>query len=179
MATTRDTIVDSAITILDEWGLADLSMRRVAEAAGIQAASIYYHFANKQSLLAAVSDRLLVNQTDASDLKTWAAELRRTLLAHRDGAEIVSATLAVELGLHTPVEDAATILEKQGLAKGCEYSVAKVFVHFVLGHVFQEQSRARLIELGVLKFSSEALDDEGFDVGLEILIAGCCEMTIR
>lgn len=176
MATTRDTIIDSAIAILDEWGLADLSMRRVADAAGIQAASIYYHFANKQSLLAALSDTLLANQTDTNDLMAWARGLRQTLLAHRDGAEIVAATLAIELGQRTPVEDAAMILEKQGLAKGCEQSVAKVFVHFVLGHVFQEQSRARLIELGVLKSSAEALDDEGFDVGLQILVAGCAEL---
>jgi hypothetical protein len=45
--------------ILDAYGLGDLSMRRLAERLGVKAGALYWHVANKQSLLAAVSDEIL------------------------------------------------------------------------------------------------------------------------
>ncbi|NEM90951.1 TetR family transcriptional regulator [Galbitalea soli] len=55
----RDDVVTAALRILDDIGLADLSMRRLAASLGVQASALYWHFPNKQSLLASVSDRIL------------------------------------------------------------------------------------------------------------------------
>ena len=59
MALSRAAIVDAGLGILDAYGLGDLSMRRVADALGVQAGALYYHVPNKQSLLAALSDEVL------------------------------------------------------------------------------------------------------------------------
>lgn len=48
---TRETIIDAAITLIAEEGLAALSLRKVAARVGIRAPSIYQHFADKEDLL--------------------------------------------------------------------------------------------------------------------------------
>ena len=67
MALTRRAIVEAGLRILDEYGLGDLSMRRVADALGVQAGALYYHVPNKQSLLAAVADEILAAQPPADE----------------------------------------------------------------------------------------------------------------
>ncbi len=56
----RSDIVERAVGILDMYGLPDMSMRRIASELGLQPSALYHHFANKQVLLAAVADELLV-----------------------------------------------------------------------------------------------------------------------
>ena len=56
---TRDGIIDTALRLLEETGLPDLSMRRLASALGVQPSALYWHFENKQSLLAAVAARIV------------------------------------------------------------------------------------------------------------------------
>ena len=56
---TKPDVVRAGVEILDAYGLGDLSMRRLAERLGVKAGALYWHVANKQSLLAAVSDEIL------------------------------------------------------------------------------------------------------------------------
>ena len=77
MAVSRELIVDAALGILDSYGLADLSMRRIGDALGVQAASIYWHYANKQSLLAGVSDAILAAQAEVARGGTTSSEMAR------------------------------------------------------------------------------------------------------
>ena len=49
---TRDALIRACAELIAEQGIAALSLRKVAERVGIQAPSIYVHFANKQALLA-------------------------------------------------------------------------------------------------------------------------------
>lgn len=56
---TTDDLVVAAVGILEDYGLGDLSMRRVAAELGVQASALYWHVQDKQSLLAMVADRLL------------------------------------------------------------------------------------------------------------------------
>ena len=51
----RDALVRAARTILEKKGLAALSLRGVARAAGVSPAAPYHHFADKQALLDAVA----------------------------------------------------------------------------------------------------------------------------
>ena len=55
----RSDVVEHALEVLDRHGLADLSMRRLAADLGVQPSALYWHFANKQALLAAVADEVL------------------------------------------------------------------------------------------------------------------------
>ncbi|WIM72237.1 TetR family transcriptional regulator [Corynebacterium suedekumii] len=93
----RDTIVTAAMEILDSYGLADMTMRRVATHLGVAPGALYWHLANKQQLIAAIADRILapaLDTTDPASPEELADRLRTALLAHRDGAELVSAALS-------------------------------------------------------------------------------------
>lgn len=54
----QDEILDRAMELLREGGLAGLTMKKVAERVGFTEPAIYRHFPNKQALLLGVADRL-------------------------------------------------------------------------------------------------------------------------
>ncbi len=93
-------VVDAATTLLDNYGMADLSMRRLArELAVSPPGALYWHFANKQQLLGAVADRILRSVHDVPAdwrvrVEAICGQLRDALLSHTDGAELVSASFA-------------------------------------------------------------------------------------
>jgi AcrR family transcriptional regulator len=89
---TREAIVETALRILDEDGLDQLSMRRVAEELGTGAASLYWHVGSKDGLLDLVLDRV-IGELEVPDpdpdrwqeqLKEIAREQRAGILRHRD-----------------------------------------------------------------------------------------------
>ncbi|WP_433242768.1 TetR/AcrR family transcriptional regulator [Streptosporangium sp. CA-135522] len=51
---TRDVILDAAAKVIAEQGLANVTTRQIARAAGFTEAALYKHFANKADLLVAV-----------------------------------------------------------------------------------------------------------------------------
>jgi AcrR family transcriptional regulator len=57
-STRRDEILDRAIELIRENGLAGLTMKKVAERVGFTEPAIYRHFPNKQALLLGVAERL-------------------------------------------------------------------------------------------------------------------------
>ena len=52
----RDGVLDIAARLFREQGYGSVSLRKIAEAAGIRAGSIYYHFGSKDEIVAAVLD---------------------------------------------------------------------------------------------------------------------------
>jgi TetR/AcrR family transcriptional regulator, tetracycline repressor protein len=92
-------VVDVATSLLDNYGIADLSMRRLARELNVSPGALYWHFANKQQLLGAVADRILAPVGDVSGqwherVVAICTQLRDALLSHTDGAELVSASFA-------------------------------------------------------------------------------------
>ena len=95
-------VVDAATAILDNYGIADLTMRRLGRELNVSPGTLYWHFANKQQLLGAVADRILKAPALAKDapggwhdrLSGICTRLRDALLSHTDGAELVSASFA-------------------------------------------------------------------------------------
>jgi TetR/AcrR family tetracycline transcriptional repressor len=51
-------IADEAIALMNEEGLEGVSLRRLADRLGIKAPSLYWHFADKSALLAAMAERI-------------------------------------------------------------------------------------------------------------------------
>jgi AcrR family transcriptional regulator len=54
-------VVDAATAILDSYGIADLTMRRLARELNVSPGALYWQFANKQQLLGAIADRILTS----------------------------------------------------------------------------------------------------------------------
>lgn len=178
MALTADRIVHAACTILDDYGLADLTMRRVAESLGVKAGALYWHFANKQSLLAAVADQVLSGSRavgglgGGDELTEWAVGVRTQLLAHRDTAELVASTRAMGLGSVDPAEYPRAVLRAGGWSDDEADGVAEAFMHFVLGHAMQEQTQWQLAELGVIDSFDGVRAQRQFDRGIQLLADG-------
>ena len=74
---TRTNILDGAVSVLQRDGLSDLSIRKVATAAGVPLSQVHYHFGSKQGLVLAIlardSERLLARQTEmySEDAPLW------------------------------------------------------------------------------------------------------------
>ena len=81
----RTDVVAHAHDLLDTHGLGALTMRRLGSDLGVQPSAIYHHFANKQSLLAAVAEEILrrgrrPRQSAAED---WPERVRETCAERR------------------------------------------------------------------------------------------------
>ena len=55
---TREDVIAAALGILDQHGLGDLTMRRLGATLDVQPSALYWHFVNKQTLLASIADRI-------------------------------------------------------------------------------------------------------------------------
>lgn len=181
----RPDVVDGAITILDEYGLGDLTMRRLATSLGVGPGALYWHVANKQALLGAVSDRILERMdrpgppTDGRwdvDLAELAHRLRDALLTHRDGAEVVATSLSARTVTH-PVEGTLTaVLRAGGLDADDATSAARSLMYYVLGATTDEQSRMQMDSVGALPADEsggvgrDATAEFGF--GLDLFLDG-------
>ena len=67
----RSDVVAKAAEILDNYGIADLTMRRLARELSVSPGALYWHFADKQELLGAVADRLLATAATVPAAGTW------------------------------------------------------------------------------------------------------------
>lgn len=90
-------VVRAALRLLDEVGLDELTMRRLADRLGIKAASLYRHVRDKNELLALLGDEIAGEIPEARSTGRWQAQLteiawnvRRGLLAHRDAARVLA-----------------------------------------------------------------------------------------
>lgn len=68
MALTKTEIISTALGILDAYGLNDLTMRRLADSLDVKASALYWHVANKQSLLAELVDKILAGLEPPSSM---------------------------------------------------------------------------------------------------------------
>lgn len=184
-------VIRKATEILDNFGIADLTMRRLARELDVTAGALYWHVANKQELLGAVADEILrpaVGPVPAADWQertvTVCSRLRDALLSHTDGAELVSASFASGqsaampqiLGLLTAAaEDAGVPATQAELA-------ARTVVYYVLGFTVDEQSRLQWDAAGAALAPEQSMLDspsrpqDTFGFGLSLLIDG---MSVR
>jgi AcrR family transcriptional regulator len=140
-----------ALALLDRVGLPDLSMRRLAAELEVQPSALYWHFASKQELLAAVADRILsrIPEPDpGTDVAPIAVGIRDALLAYRDGAEVVMSTYALRLGARRAQDALQTVI-------GDDASADALF-EFILGHSTLVQQRMHAQSIGA---TTDAADD--------------------
>ena len=187
--------------LLDELGIEGVTMRKLAQALEIKAASLYWHFANKQALMDGMADLLMENvarktprnRTWEEQLRQTAAEIRRAMLKHRDGARVFAGSNGVTENVMRVGNALIASLNEAGastrLAAWGSFSV----LYYVLGFVMEEQAlgpdsgidmKARqaafvtLANTGYPHASAAAADifngnfDQRFALGLDLLIRG-------
>lgn len=201
MKLTRDQVLAGALALLDEVGIDNLTMRRLATSLGVQNGATYWHFRSKQELLASMAEAMLADLTvDLDHTRPWpeqltelANRLHRALLAHRDGARIFA-------GVFFPLPNALAYGDTMiGLLRGAGRSArdaawaVDTLTYYVVGHTIEEQLAAGLPGNGGPALSqlakavtgeqypnlAAAIDHipaphppEHFDYGLRVLING-------
>jgi TetR/AcrR family tetracycline transcriptional repressor len=176
-------VVEAATTLLDSYGIADLTMRRLARELNVSPGALYWHFANKQQLLGAIADRILEPVGDVpGDWRGRVAgicgQLRDALLSHTDGAELVSASFAAG---HS--EAMARVLGQlidatadAGVDAAHTELAARTVVYYVLGFTADEQSRLQWDAAGAELPDAQSIWSEDatnrFAFGVGLLVAG-------
>ncbi len=176
-------VVDAATALLDNYGIADLTMRRLARELEVSPGALYWHFANKQQLLGAVADRILESVDDVpagwpDRITGICGRLRDALLSHTDGAELVSASFAAGQSeamaqILAGLGDAAA---EAGVGSAHTELAARTVVYYVLGFTADEQSRLQWDAAGAeLPDEQSVLSEDPsarFAFGLRVLVDG-------
>ena len=174
LSLSQERIVGHALEILDSYGLADLTMRRLGDGLGVRASALYWHVPNKQSLLALVADAMVqqvpqpaVDIPWRAALVMWLGALRSSLLSHRDSAELCAAARASGLTKHDMLVTPTQILVASGMAEATARSCAATLIHLLLGAVADEQAHNEWNRLsGNPEVSVEVGSDFTFGLGL-------------
>ncbi|HEY5891199.1 MAG TPA: TetR/AcrR family transcriptional regulator C-terminal domain-containing protein [Acidimicrobiia bacterium] len=86
---TRGRVLEAAVELADSAGIGGLTMRKLAEALGVEAMSLYYHVANKEALLDGVVEVIIDEINQATSLieappgDDWKSALRLRILTAR------------------------------------------------------------------------------------------------
>ena len=176
-------VVEAATAILDTYGIADLTMRRLGRELNVSPGALYWHFANKQQLLGAIADRILEPVGDVQGdwrdrVSGICGRLRDALLSHTDGAELVSASFAAgqsKAMTHTVARLTEAVADAGVDGRHAELA-ARTVVYYVLGFTADEQSRLQWDAAGAELPDEQSVltDDAGdrFGFGLALLVDG-------
>ena len=200
----KQQIVQAALAILDRDGLEGVTLRRLATELTIKAASIYWHIPNKETLLDEMANAILEAHFAAMDLgddrRDWAAwldtlahELRRAMLAYREGARVVSgAHLTIAVMLAKLLDLSTRVLHNAGFSYSQAATVTMTITTYTFGYVIEEQASPPLAHIpdtpagafaptGQLRTLTQALNawraagedaNTLFDTGVRIIING-------
>lgn len=158
MALSREKILSTAFDLLKQYGLADLSMRRLATELEVAPGALYYHVKNKQQLLASLASRMVAEvdfrgPSPAKALEFGCLELFRQLSQVREAAEVIRLALAVAPESLRFVREAAGLFEQlvdkvqdgaSGGSPAAEQLAATMLLHVCVSFLEEEQTRALL-----------------------------------
>lgn len=178
MANSRRDVLDAARALLNRTSLGDLSMRRLATELGVRPNALYWHFPNKQSLLAALGDDILSAITTPDGSSTWddqltalATSLRSALLSVTDSAELVSSSWASGLSEMAVAEHLRIAASAGGLDDADAQAVTTAICQLTIGLTIEEQTRIQMERLGVAEPSGRDFTGE-FDAALRVVVDG-------
>lgn len=205
MKVTRERVARAGLKLLDDVGLEALTLRVLARSLEIQAGAMYWHFENKQELLDEMASivlgegaRHLVPRRESADWETWATAfgngLRKTLLAYRDGARMVSGTRLTNTEYMQVMERIAAKMTGSGFTVRQAVVLLSTIYNYTLSFVMEEQAvfprpgersplydleardaRLAAADLPLLRQSGPILFDRfdrRFREGLELIVRG-------
>jgi TetR/AcrR family tetracycline transcriptional repressor len=173
---TRERILATALRLVDEGGMAALSMRRLGTELGVDPMAVYRHLANKRALVLGLAEQLFAGLGAAPEGEPWEQRVRAWARAYRD---LGMAHPALVLHIVTDPEAVAVAaghanialraaLEDAGLPAADVVRGAAVVADYVNGYVL---GAAAAVSAG-LAVTGGAEDDDSFGFGLDLLLAG-------
>ena len=183
---TREVILDQAIELLDRDGLAALSMRRLGDALGVEAMSLYNHVANKAALLDGIHERILLSldEPPPKARRSWQAfsrhqahALHRALVAHPHAISLFATRPASTPAAIAQLSRYLEVLTSAGFRLLDAISVVQLTAQLVVGHVMWTSSVAT-IEVSTPPSAklAQALDrwdpDRELTLGIDALLHG-------
>lgn len=184
MAINRSDVLAAAREILCRHSLADLSMRRLAAELGVSPNALYWHYPDKQTLLAALGDDILAPVAAPSAGLPWddrleslARDMRATLTAVPDSAELVSSSWSSGLSSMTVLDHLTEAASAADLPERARRGLVTAIAQLVIGLTIEEQTRRQMTRLGVTGPTERDYDAEFADA-LEIVLHGARQMAV-
>jgi len=151
MKVNREIVVQAGLKLLNEVGLEQLTLRRLAKELKIQAPTLYWHFKSKEALIDAVATLVLaegapglVPSKSANDWKTWVnafgVGLRQTLLKYRDGARVVAGSRLTDTVFMETTELIGSRLVEAGFSVRKAVVLLSTVYTFTISFVIEEQA---------------------------------------
>jgi AcrR family transcriptional regulator len=135
----RDRILQQAVELADAHGVEALSMRKLGEALGYEAMSLYRHVSNKSDLLGGMLDLVLAEWEPPAVAGAWDAAIRDSAVSvhaalrrHRWAAQLLLVPPGIRLGR---VEYMNALLRRLREA-GFDADTAYHAYHVLDGHIF-------------------------------------------
>ncbi len=150
MKVNRNIVAQAGLSLLNDVGLEQLTLRRLGAELKVQAAAIYWHFKSKEELIDEMATLVLAEGAAnllparrSADWKAWAAAfgngLRKTLLAYRDGARMVSGTELKNTEYMKTAESIAARLLQSGFSVRQAVVLLSTIYSYTLSFVMEEQ----------------------------------------
>jgi len=150
-------IIQTALQLLDEIGLKELSMNKIANKLQVKTASLYYHIQDKDQLMGLLADRISSSMEwpDSSlswreQLGLWGESFRKVLLSHRDTVDLFNSSIASGYDRLKQVERLYALLSSIGFPDQQVPWVASILKNYVLGFVGEEVRLRLNVEQGAL-----------------------------
>jgi AcrR family transcriptional regulator len=146
---TRDEILTAALAIVDEAGPDALSMRKLAAALGVEAMTLYHHFANKDAILDGVVERVFGEMHVPDPLPgEWMAlaeemfaAFRQVLVDHPNTIALLARRPLNTRGSADFVEAPLAVLSRSGLPPDRVGKLYQSLVAYSFGHAFIASDR--------------------------------------
>ena len=151
MKVNREIVVEAGLNLLNEVGLEQLTLRRLAKNLKIQAPTLYWHFKSKEELIDAMATLVLakgapglIASKSDSDWKTWVNAfgmgLRETLLKYRDGARVVAGSRLTDTVYMETAERIGSRLLEAGFSVRRAVVLLSTIYTFTISFVIEEQA---------------------------------------
>ena len=189
----RELLIETGLRLLDEVGLDGLSVRRLAAELGVQSPALYWHVKTKQELLEGMASAIIMaagmgppegDETWPEWLRRRARAYRKSLLAHRDGARLITTSRRAPEAL-AGFERELEAMVRLGVTPVLALRTIMVIADYTNGFVLQEQalhsqpSPQELEALARMPTLREAFRsggyrqaDAAFEHGLDVMVAG-------
>jgi AcrR family transcriptional regulator len=192
----RRKVLEAALRVVDEEGLEELTMRRLAQVLGVEAPSLYKHIAAKDDILDGIAG-LVYEEIDFGNasgsfsdrVHSYANSCRRALLRHPNAVPIMATRPVTGKNTMALAETVIEQMHRLGFCTEMGRRILNVSYGFIVGHALAEvgaghrsPTETRETRLSFECVISEnvartvAFDpvdhDAEFELGIDLIIAG-------